>query len=72
MADNREARKQSIKLELSQGKHFVLLFCRPLILGFFKAFIPKRKACFIPVQHFDFVTLFIGEPVIPQPILDLN
>ena len=61
MADNREARKQSIKLELSQGKHFIFLFCRPFILGFFKAFIPKRKASFIPVQHLDFVALFIGE-----------
>lgn len=61
MADDREAWKQSDKLELSQGKHFIFLFCRPFILGFFKAFIPKRKACFIPVQHFDFVTLFVVE-----------
>lgn len=61
MADNRETRKQSIKLELSESKHLILLFWWPLVLGFFKIFVPKSKACFIPVQHFDFVALFVGE-----------
>ncbi len=23
--------------------------------------VPKSKACFIPVQHFDFIALFVGE-----------
>ncbi len=61
MADNREARKQPIKLEMSQGKHVIFLFGRPFIFGFFEALVPKSKACFIPVQHFDFIALFVGE-----------
>jgi hypothetical protein len=33
----------------------------PFEFGFFQPLIPQSEACFIPVQDFDFVALFIGK-----------
>ncbi|KUI97522.1 hypothetical protein VRK_33860 [Vibrio sp. MEBiC08052] len=46
---------------MSQHKYGIILLSGPFEFGFFQPFVPQGKACFIPVQHFDFVALFIGE-----------